>query len=259
MALHWRVLPVRRRSLSRRLRRTRLGRLRSQRARRGPADQVEGASEVRRSRFHAALRQLAHPPTRPRRPTGPHARAAPRRAAMAPSPPDSGHRGRRRGRRPRPAVRDSRVDLISFDIYVSPNAQFIGDGHAIPISDNAVDGVVSPGCARACVGAAASLRKRSIGFCVAGGSSTPTPLSSSRFTEGPFDFTRFTRQRPPVPVPRLRADRLRHGGRRRYGVAVVDQLFRPGPDPLGAARQSRRRCASSGSATSTDPRPAALG
>ncbi len=30
---------------------------------------------------------------------------------------------------------DRTVDLISFDIYVSPNVQFIGDGHAIPISD----------------------------------------------------------------------------------------------------------------------------
>lgn len=37
---------------------------------------------------------------------------------------------------------DPDVDLISFDIYASPSVQFVGDGHAIPLADGSVDGVI---------------------------------------------------------------------------------------------------------------------
>ncbi|WP_445166908.1 methyltransferase domain-containing protein [Mycolicibacterium sp. Dal123E01] len=37
---------------------------------------------------------------------------------------------------------DPDVDLIAFDVYESPVVQFIGDGHAIPLADGSVDGVV---------------------------------------------------------------------------------------------------------------------
>ena len=42
------------------------------------------------------------------------------------------------------------------------------------------------------------------------------------------------RQRPSVPLPPLRADRLRRGGRSGHGAALVDRLLRPRADPLGA-------------------------
>src|SRR4029077_1561389 len=34
------------------------------------------------------------------------------------------------------------VDLIAFDVYASPVTQFVGDGHAIPLADGSLDGVV---------------------------------------------------------------------------------------------------------------------
>jgi SAM-dependent methyltransferase len=37
---------------------------------------------------------------------------------------------------------DPTVDLIAFDVYASPVVQFIGDGHAIPLADASIDGVV---------------------------------------------------------------------------------------------------------------------
>lgn len=37
---------------------------------------------------------------------------------------------------------DADVDLISFDIYVSQHVQFVGDGHAMALADETVDGVV---------------------------------------------------------------------------------------------------------------------
>jgi SAM-dependent methyltransferase len=37
---------------------------------------------------------------------------------------------------------DPTIELIAFDIYASPVVQFIGDGHAIPLADASIDGVV---------------------------------------------------------------------------------------------------------------------
>jgi SAM-dependent methyltransferase len=37
---------------------------------------------------------------------------------------------------------DARIDVMAFDIYVSPVAQFVADAHAIPVADGSVDGVV---------------------------------------------------------------------------------------------------------------------
>jgi SAM-dependent methyltransferase len=62
-----------------------------------------------------------------------------------------------KGRRPRPILvivgggtrglgsdrlwTDSQIELISFDIYDSPNVQFLADAHAMPLPDGSVDGV----------------------------------------------------------------------------------------------------------------------
>ena len=37
---------------------------------------------------------------------------------------------------------DPSIDLVAFDIYMSPEIHFIGDGHAIPLADGSFDGVV---------------------------------------------------------------------------------------------------------------------
>lgn len=37
---------------------------------------------------------------------------------------------------------DSTIELVAFDIYMSPFVQFIGDGHSIPLADGSFDGVV---------------------------------------------------------------------------------------------------------------------
>jgi SAM-dependent methyltransferase len=41
----------------------------------------------------------------------------------------------------RPLYDDPAVDVIGFDVYDSPNIQFIADAHAIPIVDGCFDGV----------------------------------------------------------------------------------------------------------------------
>jgi SAM-dependent methyltransferase len=103
---------------------------------------VAGASEVQRSRFAGVLRRLLHPAntTAPRN----VARMAQLLRADAPD------------RRPRVLVvgggtvgdgleelyADRTVDLVAFDVYASPVTQFVGDGHAIPLADGSVDGVV---------------------------------------------------------------------------------------------------------------------
>jgi SAM-dependent methyltransferase len=37
---------------------------------------------------------------------------------------------------------DARIDVMAFDIYVSPFTQFVADAHAIPVTDGSVDGVI---------------------------------------------------------------------------------------------------------------------
>lgn len=37
---------------------------------------------------------------------------------------------------------NEQLDVIAFDVYSSPFVQFIGDGHAIPLADASVDGVI---------------------------------------------------------------------------------------------------------------------
>lgn len=86
---------------------------------------------------------------------------------------------------------DSTIELIAFDIYASPIVQFIGDGHAIPLADASIDGVV--------VEAVLShvlepwvvaqeihrvLRKNGIVFADA--------AFMQQVCEGPYCFTRFT-------------------------------------------------------------------
>jgi SAM-dependent methyltransferase len=103
---------------------------------------VAGASEVQRSGSAGLLRRLLHPPNT----------TAPRNVARMLEM----LRTETRGHRPRVLVvgggtvgdgleelyADPTIDLIAFDVYASPVTQFVGDGHAIPLADGSVDGVI---------------------------------------------------------------------------------------------------------------------
>jgi SAM-dependent methyltransferase len=103
---------------------------------------VEGASEVQRSRFAGSLRRLLHPANT----------TAPRNVVRMLELLRVGAAGRK----PRVLVvgggtvgdgldelyADPTVDVIAFDVYASPVTQFVGDGHAIPLADGSVDGVI---------------------------------------------------------------------------------------------------------------------
>lgn len=86
---------------------------------------------------------------------------------------------------------DSSVDLISFDIYASPHVQFVGDGHAMALADNSVDGVVVQAVlehvlepSRVVAEIWRVLRPGGIVY-------ADTPFLQ-HVHEGPYDFTRFT-------------------------------------------------------------------
>lgn len=86
---------------------------------------------------------------------------------------------------------DPDVDLIAFDIYASPTVQFIGDGHAIPLADGSVDGVIIQAVLQYVVEPTMVakeihrvLRHRGIVY-------ADSPFIQ-QICEGPYDLTRFT-------------------------------------------------------------------
>ncbi|KAA8966026.1 class I SAM-dependent methyltransferase [Mycobacterium sp.] len=86
---------------------------------------------------------------------------------------------------------DPTVDLIAFDIYVSPMVQFVADGHAIPLADGSVDGVVIQAVLEHVLEPPIVAREihrvlRSGGIVYA-----DTPFLQ-HVHMGPYDFTRFT-------------------------------------------------------------------
>lgn len=150
-----------------------------------------GASEVRRSPVAGVLRRLLHPA---------NTTAPANVARMVQLLKADG-----RGRKPRLLVigggtvgdgladlyADPAVDLISFDVYASPVTQFIGDGHAIPLADGSVDGVVVQAVLEhvlePTVVAAEIERVLRVGGIVY----ADTPFLQ-QVHEGAYDFTRFT-------------------------------------------------------------------
>ncbi|MBS9533513.1 methyltransferase domain-containing protein [Mycobacterium sp. M1] len=154
---------------------------------------VEGASEIDRSRYHRALTRLLHPantcaPVNVARMLG-----LLRADATA------------IGRRPRILVigggsvgsgldalyADSTVDLICFDIYASPAVQFIADGHAIPLADESVDGVVIQAVLEHVLEPTRIAHEIQRVLRNAGIVYADTPFLQ-QVHEGPYDFTRFT-------------------------------------------------------------------
>jgi SAM-dependent methyltransferase len=157
----------------------------------GRLQAVDGASEVRRSRFAGLLRRVVHPPN-----STAELNVARMVGLLQAENPD---------RRPRILVvgggtvgdgldhlyAEQDVDLVSFDVYVSPSVQFVGDGHAIPLADGSVDGVVVQAVLEHVlepVVVAGEIHRvlRDGGIVYA-----DTPFLQ-QVHEGPFDFTRFT-------------------------------------------------------------------
>ena len=86
---------------------------------------------------------------------------------------------------------DTSIDLISFDVYSSPDVQFIGDGHSIPLADGSVDGVIIQAVLEHVLEPTVVAQEiqrvlRSGGIVYA-----DTPFLQ-QVHEGAYDFTRFT-------------------------------------------------------------------
>jgi SAM-dependent methyltransferase len=152
---------------------------------------VQGASAVKRSRFNDRLRRLVHPANT----TAPAQVQRMVDLLKADTP----------GRHPRLLVvgggtigdgladlyADPSVDLVSFDVYASPVVQFIGDGHAIPLADASMDGVIIQAVLEHVLEptvVAAELHR----VLRAGGVVYADTPFLQQVHEGPYDFTRFT-------------------------------------------------------------------
>ncbi len=154
---------------------------------------VQGATELHRSRYQRALSWIRHPTN-----TTARANVARMRELLRGD-------GAVAGRRPRILVvgggsvgagleelyADTTVDLISFDLYASSTVQFIADGHAIPLADGSVDGVVIQAVLEHVLEptVVATEIHRVLGN--AGIVYADTPFLQ-QVHEGPYDFTRFT-------------------------------------------------------------------
>jgi SAM-dependent methyltransferase len=154
---------------------------------------VEGASEVQRSRYQRALRRLLHPAN-----TTALANVARMLELLRADDATA-------GRRPRIVVigggavgdgldglyADPTVDLICFDIYASPAVQFIADGHAVPLADGSVDGVVVQAVLEHVLQPAVVAKEIHRVLRTGGIVYADTPFLFP-VHEGPYDFTRFT-------------------------------------------------------------------
>jgi SAM-dependent methyltransferase len=153
----------------------------------------EGASEVTRSGLNRALGALVHPA---------NTTAADSVVRMLEL---LGADAAATGRRPRILVigggsqgdglaqlySDPDVDLISFDIYAGPMVQFVGDGHAIPLADGSLDGVIVQAVLQYVLEPTVVAKEihrvlRSRGIVYA-----DSPFIQ-QVSEGPYDLTRFT-------------------------------------------------------------------
>jgi SAM-dependent methyltransferase len=86
---------------------------------------------------------------------------------------------------------DPTIELIAFDVYASPIVQFIGDGHAIPLADASIDGVVVQAVLSFVLEPWVVAQEiyrvlRTNGIVLA-----DTPFMQ-QVCEGPYDFVRFT-------------------------------------------------------------------
>lgn len=154
---------------------------------------TDGTSQITRSRFTAAISRLVRPASSVPTATRVETMVTALRADAA------------AGRRPRILIvgggaighglsglyNDISVDLITFDIYAGPNVQFIGDGHAIPLASESVDGVIVQAVLEHVLEPFAVAREIDRVIRPGGLVYAETPFMQ-QVHEGPYDFTRFT-------------------------------------------------------------------
>lgn len=83
------------------------------------------------------------------------------------------------------------VEVIGFDIYVSPFVQFVADGHSIPLADASVDGVVIQAVLEHVLMPWQVVQEIHRVLRPDGVVYADTPFMQ-QVHEGPYDFTRFT-------------------------------------------------------------------
>jgi SAM-dependent methyltransferase len=154
---------------------------------------VEGASEVHRSRYHRALGRLLHPAN-----TTAPANVARMLELLRADDATAGQRprilvigGGAVGAGLEGLYADPTVDLICFDIYASPAVQFIADGHAVPLADGSVDGVVVQAVLEHVLEPTVVAKEIHRVLRTGGIVYADTPFLFP-VHEGPYDFTRFT-------------------------------------------------------------------
>jgi SAM-dependent methyltransferase len=86
---------------------------------------------------------------------------------------------------------DPTIELIAFDVYASPILQFIGDGHAIPLADASIDGVVVQGVLNYVLEPWVVVQEISR-VLRKGGIVYADTAFMQQVVEGPYDFIRFT-------------------------------------------------------------------
>lgn len=83
------------------------------------------------------------------------------------------------------------LDIISFDIYESPNIQFIADAHRIPLKDGSIDAVVVQAVLEHVLEPTRVVQEIGRVLRYEGLVYSDTPFLQ-QVHEGPYDFTRFT-------------------------------------------------------------------
>jgi SAM-dependent methyltransferase len=152
---------------------------------------VDGASEVTRSRYAAPLRRLVHPANT----TAPVQVARMvellRRDRAVPIPRVLVIGGGTIGDGLAWLYVDESVDVLSFDVYASPSTQFVADGHALPLADGSMDGVVVQAVLEHVLEPSVVAGEIHRVLRVGGIVYADTPFLQ-QVHEGPYDFTRFT-------------------------------------------------------------------
>ncbi|MCF0069982.1 class I SAM-dependent methyltransferase [Dyadobacter sp. CY261] len=83
------------------------------------------------------------------------------------------------------------INILSFDIYASPNTDFIADGHSLPIADNSIDGIWIQAVLEHVMYPQRVVSEIHRVLSNGGVVYAETPFLQ-HVHEGPYDFTRFT-------------------------------------------------------------------
>lgn len=86
---------------------------------------------------------------------------------------------------------DENIDIVGFDVYASKHTQFVADGHQIPLTDGAVDGVIIQAVLEHVLEPAVVVSEIERVLRHGGLLYADTPFMQ-QVHEGAYDFTRFT-------------------------------------------------------------------